>query len=702
MKKFITITIIAALLAGAFTGNAQVKSDKKQTTAKTAIDRSVKPLPGPAPVINIGKYESFELDNGLKVFVVENKKIPRVSYSLIIDYTPMPEGELTGLADITGQMLRRGTTTLVKDQLDEEIDFIGATLSTSATGLYASSLKKHNNRLLELMADVLINPTFPGEELEKIRVQTISGLEAAKNEPSAISDRVGKLLVYGAGHPYGESMTEKTVSNITIDQCKAFYQGFFRPQISYLAIVGDITTSEAKELISKYFSKWEKKEVPEIDFPIPAIPATDVVALVDRPDAVQTTLSISYPVNFKPGNPDAIKARVANTILGGGTFRLFQNLREEKAFTYGAYSRLSADKLAGKFEVSTEVRNSVTDSAINEILFEMKRLREEIVPQNELDLVKNYLTGSFALSLEEPQTVANFAINTARYGLSADYYVNYLKNLAAVNSEDVKEMAVKYIKPDNAYILAVGKASDIANKLQKFTSGKPIRYFDYEGKEYDPNKKVKPAPEGLTAADVNKAYIKAIGGEKALMKIKDITMMASTDMQGMTIGFDIYHKAPDKYMMKIGAGDMVFQQIAYDGVTAKMVSPMGGENKTLEGKELEDMKYESMLNIELQYDQLGIKLMLEGIEEINGTDAYKVVITYPTGKENTRFFDVKTGLLIREVGEQGISEFTDYRDVNGVMFPFAITQQMGPQTVKLNVLSIKINSKLKDELFSIK
>ncbi|KAF0195289.1 MAG: processing peptidase [Bacteroidetes bacterium] len=697
MKKIIAIAFTIALFSASFNGSAQVKSDRKP-----GLDRSIKPLPGPAPVINIGKYESFELENGLKVFVVENKKIPRVSYSLIIDYTPVPEGELSGLADITGQMLRKGTTNLPKDQLDEEVDFIGASLSTSATGLYASALKKHNSRLLELMADVLMNPAFQDVELDKIKTQTISGLEASKNEPSHISELVGKQLVFGTTHPYGESMSEKSVSNITIDQCKAFYQGFFRPQIAYMAIVGDISVSEAKALITKYFSRWEKKDVPELVFPMPELPQNNVVALVDRPDAVQTTLSIGYPIDYKPGNPDIIKARVTNTILGGGTFRLYNNLREDKAYTYGAYSRLSADKLAGQFSVSTEIRNSVTDSAINEVMFEMKRIREEMVPQPELDLVKNYLSGAFALSLEEPQTVANFAINTARYGLPSDYYMNYLKNLASVTAADVKEMAVKYIKPDNAYILAVGKASEIAGKLERFTGGKPIRYFDFEGKEYDPNKKVKPAPASLTAADVNKAYINAIGGEKAMLKIKDITMMASTSMQGMTIGIDIFRKAPDRYMMKIGAGDMVFQQMGYDGTTAKMISPMGGENKTLEGKEFEDMKFEAILNPELQYDKLGIVLKLEGIEEINGVETYRVLITYPGGKETTRFFDTRSGLLLRESGDQGISEFADYREVNGVKFPFMISQQMGPQTMKLSVLSIKVNTKLKDELFILK
>jgi len=702
MKKTLILFVSALMLFSSHSLPAQTKQQTRQPEKKI-LDRTVRPLPAPAPAINIGKYESFQLENGLKVFVVENHKIPRVSYSLIVDYTPVQEGELTGLSDITGEMLRKGTKNLTKDQLDEEIDFIGASLSTNSNGMYASALRKHNNRLLELMSDVLLNPAFLPEELDKVKLQTISGLEAEKNEPAAISERVGKLLVYGPNHPYGESMSEKTVNNLTADQCRGFYESFFRPQISYLAIVGDITLAEAKTLVEKYFGSWQQGQVPTPVIAMPAMPEKNVIAIVDRPDAVQSTLSVSYPVDFKPGTPDAIKARVTNTILGGGTFRLFNNLREKHAYTYGAYSRLSSDKLIGQFSASAEVRNSVTDSATNEILSEMKRIRNEEVPADELNLVKNYLSGAFALSLEEPQTVANFAINTARYSLAPDYYVNYLKNLSLVSAQDVKEMADKYIKPDQAYILAVGKASEIAPKLEKFlVPGSKLRYFDAEGKEYDPNNKTLPAPESMNAEMVNKKYIDAIGGEKALKKIKDVTLMASTTMQGMTIGFDIYRKAPDKYMMKIGSGSMVFQQIAYDGTTGRMVSPMGGENKTLEGQELEDMKVESTLNAELFYDQLGIKLNLLGIEELNGIRAYKVELTYPSGKQATRYFDENSGLLIQESSDQGVTEFSDYRAVNGVKFPFIISQQMGQQTVKMNVLSVKVNSKLKDDIFILK
>lgn len=703
MKKHILKSLLVLLLVLPTFINVEAQQSKgKNTTQKDQLDRSIRPKPGPAPVINIGKYETFKLANGLQVFVVENNKIPRVTYSLLIDYTPVQEGDVAGLSELTGQMLRTGTTNLTKDQLDEEIDFIGANISTSSTGIYASGLKKHNDKILQLMSDILLNPSFNPEEMEKIKTRTISELETAKNEPATISDRVSKKLMYGEAHPYGESMLEKTVKNINTDMCKAFYSSYFRPQISYLAVVGDITLAEAKAAVEKYFGGWQQSEVKKEELPLTAQPQHDVVAISDRPDAVQTTLNVCYPVLLRPGSDDAIKARVTNTILGGGSFRLFNNLREKHGFTYGAYSSLVADKYIGRFEAGAEVRNSVTDSAVNEILFEMKRIRDEEVPQDELSLVKNYMSGGFALSLENPQTVANFAINTARYNLPSDYYVNYLKNLASVSAQDVKAMAQKYIQPENAYIVAVGKASEIADRLKPFAGQSSIRYFDFEGKEYDPNKKVKAAPTGMTAEDVNNAYINAIGGSKVLAKVKDITMNATTSMQGMTIGFDIYRKAPNKYMMKIGAGDMVFQKIIFNGTEGVMISPMGGENKKMEGAELEDMKLESMLFPELNYAFNGVKLKLDGIETLESGDAYKVVLTMPSGKESTRYFDVNSSLLVKELSEQGTSEFSDYREINKIKFPFKLKQSMGPQSIDLTVLTIKVNDKINDDLFEIK
>ena len=249
------LSIIAALLI-TLPLAAQVKKVKPTKPAapvavKEVLDRSKKPQPAPAPTIKIGEYQSFELANGLKVFVVENHKIPRISYSLVLDYDPIFEGDVAGYADFSGQLMRTGTTTRTKDQIDEAVDMLGGSLFTSSTGISASCLTRHNDALLQIMSDVLLNASFKTEELEKIRKQTLSGLETEKNDPKAISRKVSSVVVYGSNHPYGENMTEESVNKITLGKCNEFYKTYFKPNIAYLAIVGDITPEQAKPIVEK-------------------------------------------------------------------------------------------------------------------------------------------------------------------------------------------------------------------------------------------------------------------------------------------------------------------------------------------------------------------------------------------------------------------------------------------------------------------
>ena len=693
--------LISLPLAAQVNKTTQTKKAQKPV-AKEKLDRSKQPAAAPAPVIKIGDYQSFELANGLKVFVVENHKIPRVSYSLVLDFTPIFEGADAGYVDFAGQLMRTGTTTLSKDQIDEAVDFIGASFNPSADGFSASCLSKHNEELLGIMSDVVLNATFKQEELEKIRTQALSGLEAEKNDPAAIATRVSAKLVYGATHPYGEMMNEESVKKITLDKCNEFYKNYYKPNVGYLAIVGDITLAQAKPLIEKYFGSWQRGDVPLKTYTAPKAPAKPVVAIVDRPNAVQSTLNVSYPLDLKPNSPDVIKAQVTNTVLGGGTFRLFNNLREKHGWTYGAYSQLTRDKLIGRFTASAEVRNPVTDSSLTQIIYEMGRLRSEPVPVDELSMVKNYMMGNFGRSLENPATVANFAINTARYNLPKDYYANYLTNMSAVSSSDVQAMAQKYITPDNAYMLVVGKAEDVAPKLAQFTKGGKIQYYDIEGNFYDPSKKVKAAPAGITAETVLSNYVIAAGGAKNLLKVKDLTMHMTSSMQGMTLAFDFFRKAPDKFMVQVSMGTNVVQKQVFDGTRGKAISPMQGEDKELEGKELETMKYEAILNPELDYASHGFKAALLGMEEVNGKDAYKIEVTYPNGSKKTDYYDAVSNLPVRSIGDNGVSDYGDYRAVNGVMFPYSVSQEMGPQTMKLVVASIEMNTKMKDDVFMIK
>ncbi len=442
----------------------------------------------------------------------------------------------------------------------------------------------------------------------------------------------------------------------------------------------------------------------------PKAPAKTTVAIVDRPNAVQSTINVTYPVDLKPGSPDDIKAKLTNSILGGGTFRLFNNLREKHGWTYGAYSSLQSDKLIGRFNASAEVRNPVTDSSFTEILAEMGRMRTEPVPDDELNMVRNYMMGNFGRSLENPSTVANFAINTARYNLPADYYATYLTKLEALNSADVQLTAQKYFRPDNSYLLVVGKAEELAPKLKKFARSGEVLYYDIEGKIYDPSKKLKPAPAGVTTEQIINTYITTISGNdnlkkalKLLAKVKDVTINAGATMQNMPISLDLYYKSPDKMLLQVGSGAMVFAKQVYNAGKGVSSSPMSGESKAIEGDQLAGMKEAAMIFPEMHYSTLGFTTELLGIEEQkDGNSYYKVQVNKGSDRKDMDYYDVKTGLKMRTESKEGLTEFADYKAVDGIMFPHSMTQNMGPQTINFVVSAVKMNTKLNDALFEIK
>ncbi len=666
------------------------------------VDRSKIPAPGPAPEIKVAEPQTFQLKNGLKVFVVENHKLPRVSFTLTIDSDPIIEGKKAGYAQIAGEMLRRGTTKRSKDELDEAIDFIGASLSTSSTGIYAASLKKHVDELLELTADILLNPAFLQQELEKIRTQTLSGLAAAKDDPDAIAANLQNVLLYGKDHPYGELTTEQTVEYITLEDCKKYYKTYFKPNISYLAIVGDITEKEAQKLVKKYFSQWKKGDVPKVQYSIPQPPEKVQVAIVDRPNAVQSVIKILYPIALNPSSPDVIKSDLMNKILGGGfSGRLFANLRETHAYTYGAYSSLSSDKLVGSFSANASVRNAVTDSAVTQFFVELNRIRDTKVTAIELERMQNYTTGSFARQLENPATVARFALNIERYGLPKDYYKSYLKKVAAINIDDIHAIANKYILPKNAYILAVGKADEIAEKLTGF--GK-LTYYDIYGEEYTPSKDI---PTDLTAQKVIANYISAIGGQENIEKIKDlkISMKALFGPQEEII-IDLIQKAPNYSLTTISVSGNAMGKEVFDGKNITKYE-MGNKLPSNEG-ERKDAAVESYIVPELSFDQTGVDVALIGKERIEGQDAYAVSVTLPSGKQKMYYYDTKTNLKVRETetvqipgGEMVmVKDLLSYIEKAGVKFPSVVMIPLGPQKAKAELVNIEVNTGVGDSAFA--
>ncbi|MGE0770069.1 MAG: insulinase family protein [Cyclobacteriaceae bacterium] len=665
------------------------------------VDRTKAPKPAPAREIKIGDYQSFTLKNGLQVFVVENHKLPRVQFSLQLKHEAIREGEKAGYVSLAGDLIGTGTTNRKKAQLDEEVAFIGGVLNSSANGMFASSLTKHKEKLLELMTDVLYNPSLEQSELDKLKTQTISGITADKDDPNSIASNVRRVLVYGKDHPYGEIATEESVQSVTVEDCRAYYKKYFVPGNAYLVMVGDITLKEAKAVAEKYFAKWVAGKVEEQTFEKPQAPAKTYVALVDRPASVQSVLQVAYPVELGVGDPDVIKTRVMNQILGGSfSARMNQNLREKHGYTYGARTQLSSDAIIGNFNASTSVRNEVTDSALFEMISELKRITEEPVSNDELVSAKAYIAGAFGRSLESPQTIASFAVNTARYNLPKDYYSSYLQRLDAVTLADVQAVSKKYIRPDHAHLVVVGKGSEIADKLKQFGE---VKYYDIHGTNYVPTKSELPA--GLTADKVIASYVSALGGKQKLESVTSLSATYKANAMGMELQMKVQKKAPGKSVLEIGGNGMTLRKVVCDGKTVSM-SAMG-QKPPVDAELREKTLFESSIFPELS--KTGAAYTLKGIEKVDGKEAYVLEVTLPSGGKSAVYFDRESGLKVQELetvkGPQGditaTTKYLDYKEVNGVKFPHTIAQNQGPMNFKFEVTELVLNPKIEDGVFKV-
>ncbi|MBK9337246.1 MAG: insulinase family protein [Lewinellaceae bacterium] len=306
MKKIRSILAVGALLLTVFshTISAQnTKSGAPVIPVPAGDVRKKSPKEGSAPKIQIGKAETSKLSNGLTVIVVENHKLPRVSFRVFADFDPVQEKDAAGYADMAGELLSKGTTSRTKSQLDEEVDFIGASLSSDANGVSGACLAKHTDKLLGLMSDVLLNPTFPAEELDKAKRRAESGLASAKDNAEAIAGNVGKVLRYGKNHPYGENMTEETLAKITLDQIKNYHATYFKPNIAYLVIVGDINKADAIAKAEKYFGKWKAGDVPKHQYATPKQPEKTQVDFVHKTGAVNRSSILPIPSNCTTAIP---------------------------------------------------------------------------------------------------------------------------------------------------------------------------------------------------------------------------------------------------------------------------------------------------------------------------------------------------------------------------------------------------------------
>ena len=669
-------------------------------SASAQVDRTKAPAAGPAPKVQLGDYDTFTLKNGMKVLVVANHKLPQVGFAISLLNDPIAEGDKAGYLSVMGQLLDRGTTKRSGKQIAEEIDFIGAELGVSSSGVDAGGLSRYKEKIIELMADVLQNPTFPQEEFDKIVKQTLSGLEANKTDPNSMASNMRSRVLYPANHPYGDVVTEETVKSFTVEDCKKYYTTYFKPNKALMAIVGDITTKEAKKLVKKYFGDWESAEVPNHKYEMPAKMEGKRVVLSNKDAAPQSLVRIYNSFELKKGNIDVIPASVMNAMLGRGfSGLLMKNLREDKAYTYGAGSRLYSDKLVGGFYTSSEVKAEVTDSALMQMVVEMDRIRDTKLTQDHLNMTKATMAGDFARSLEDPGTIARFAMAIERYNLPEDYYATYLEKLDKVTLEDIQAMAKKYIDPNNAVYLVVGDKK-YKKQLAKLSSTGKVEEYDYKGDivKEDPNA----IPAGLTCKTVIANYIDATGGRENWLAIKDLSIKGEMKMGPMSINVETAQKNNEKFCMKMTMNGQVMQAMYYNGTSGRVVAQ--GNEMVANEAQLAGFKQQAQMCPELNMEKLGYSMKIVGAENVDGEKAYKLEVKDSQGNTKYEFFSADSGLKLKTIAQQqGMSVTTlykNYTEVEGIKYPYSAITKMGPQEMPLTITELSVNKGVDDSVFN--
>lgn len=678
MRKLVYIFVMALLTVG----------------VQAQVDRS-QPQPGPAPKVNLGTPQTFELKNGLKVMVVENHKLPRVSITLSIDNPPFVEGDQKGIHDLTGALMGNGTSKISKEAFQEEIDFMGARINLHASGASANTLSRYFPRVLELMAEGAIDPNFTQNDFDTQLARFIDGLKSEERSVASNAARVENVLVFGANHPAGEFTTEEKLKNLTLNDVKNHYQTYFAPNNAYLIVMGDVKFKDVKKLVNKNFKKWKKGNIPASDYPNPTNVAKTEINFVDMPNAVQSEIAILSSVNLKMTDKDYFAAIIANQIYGGDfNSYLNMNLREANGWTYGARSSIRGNKYVGKFKAGSQVRNEVTDSAVVEAMKELNRIRTEKVSPETLATVKATFIGNFVMDAEKPEVIARQALLTQTQGLPANFYQNYIQNINAVTAEDVQKAAQKYFSHNNARILVVGRAADVLPALEKLPY--QINYFDRFGNPTEKPQQ-KQVGEGVTVKSVLENYIEAIGGDK-VKSVKSVHATYEAEVQGMKLNMKAINTSDGKAMNVVSGMGMELSKTVFDGKSGYHLQQ--GQRIDMDEEEIAAYQYEAHPFPELVLaDKPGVSLA--GIETFNGKDAYVIV----DGKKKT-YYDIETGLSLGTSSEleaqgQTISQtmiYGEYKEYDGIKYPSEFTMNVGVD-MSFKVQDIKFNEEVSDADF---
>ena len=599
---------------------------------------------------------------------------------------------------MTAALLGKGSTTIDKDSFNEEVDFMGATINFGSQSASASSLSRYFGRVLELMADAALNPNFTQEEFDKERDILLDGIKSGEKSVTTAARRVENLLAYGKDHPYGEYVSKESVERVSLADVDAVYKRYFLPNNAYLVIVGDVDAGDLKKQVKKLFGKWKKGDLSNDAVPEVSNVSSTQIDFVNMPNAVQTEVSVQNTVSLRKKDADYFPLLIANGILGGGgEARLFLNLREDKGYTYGSYSRMGNNKYtASRFRASASVRNAVVDSAVVELLYEIDRMKKEVVSDEELNRAKAKYVGSFVRAVEQPSTVAAYALEIETEGLPDDFYTTYLESINNVSKEDIQRVAQKYFLVDQARVVVTGKASEVLDNLEKVQfngSAIPVSYYDKYGNVID-----RPAsfelPDGVSAQSILANYINAIGGQDAINAIRSLEVSYNANFMGNELeAISINTAEEQKQIVKMGGNVLATVIVNASGAKVEQM----GNSMDLPPEMAADMQAVIGIIPELKMME-NESITVSGIEEIDGQSAYALEMKGQS-TTTTTYYAVESGLKLKQttvtemMGQTQTqdSNYNDYKRFGSLLIPSSTSVPLGPQSVDATLGTVKIN-----------
>lgn len=449
---------------------------------KAILKTAPKPL-APVP-FNVPQAFRTTLENGLRIVILEDSRVPLVNYRLAFMSGDINDpADSVGLTSAMASMLTEGTLNYSSRALAEKIERLGASLSANSsddfTVIAASTLALYNSEIVQLIAEVVFRPTFPENELDLYRRNTVEQLKFQRSQPNFLASEQTARLVYGP-HPYARvSPSAADIEKLTSAGLTDFHRKKFVPNNSVLIVVGDVERESILSEIEEHFGDWQRGAIDRHQFPVPASREARKLTVVDRPGSAQANIVLAN-LAIRRDDPDYFPLLVMNQVLGAGaSSRVFMNLREEKGYTYGAYTRLDAKRQAGDLEATAEVRTAVTGDSLKEFFYELNRIRDEDVRPDELADAKNFLTGVFPIRAETQEGLTNLIVSQELYGLPEDYLQTYRDKVNAITVEDVRRAANEYIHPDSLSMVIVGDAREILSQAGDYATA--VEILDSDG-----------------------------------------------------------------------------------------------------------------------------------------------------------------------------------------------------------------------------